>query len=152
MPVSKNVILQLRGGGDLKDDQEAINNDQKDNDDKHNGDTNNQSPSQGVSFSSTAGNKNTSNRSHNHHNNYHNNLSSNNSSGFDHDGPNKYIQYPSHDVNYHNSPRGRCNGGGYYSHDVNHHHSPPDRCNGRGRYAYNECGHLYNHETVFGMQ
>eukprot|EP00957_Ditylum_brightwellii_P101473 7733023-Ditylum_brightwellii.AAC.1 len=36
MPVSKNVSFWLRGGGDLKDDWETINNDQKDNDDKNN--------------------------------------------------------------------------------------------------------------------
>eukprot|EP00957_Ditylum_brightwellii_P055647 4216331-Ditylum_brightwellii.AAC.1 len=54
MPVSKNVILWLRGGG-LKDDKDCIDNGQKDNNDKNNGDNtkdgdnkNNQSPSQGC--------------------------------------------------------------------------------------------------------
>eukprot|EP00957_Ditylum_brightwellii_P068928 5231963-Ditylum_brightwellii.AAC.1 len=62
MPVSKNVTLQLRGGG-LKDDSDYIDNGQNDNDENNNGDANNQSRSQGVSFSSTVASQNTSNRS-----------------------------------------------------------------------------------------
>eukprot|EP00957_Ditylum_brightwellii_P179976 13709235-Ditylum_brightwellii.AAC.1 len=46
MPVSKNVILWLRGGC-MKNNSDSIDNGQKDNDEKDNGDTNNQSPSQG---------------------------------------------------------------------------------------------------------
>eukprot|EP00957_Ditylum_brightwellii_P000959 76883-Ditylum_brightwellii.AAC.1 len=82
MPVSKIVTLWLRGGG-LKDDKGYIDNGQKDNDDKNNDDTNdgdnnnNQNPSQGVSFSSTVGCQNTSDRSHYHHHNYCNNFRSN---------------------------------------------------------------------------
>eukprot|EP00957_Ditylum_brightwellii_P047989 3644363-Ditylum_brightwellii.AAC.1 len=75
---------------DVTDDRDSIDSVQKDNDDKNNADTNIQSPSQRVSFGSTAGSQKTSNISHNHHNNYHNNLSSSNCSGFDCDGHNKY--------------------------------------------------------------
>eukprot|EP00957_Ditylum_brightwellii_P107224 8181946-Ditylum_brightwellii.AAC.1 len=106
MPVSKRLILWLKGGG-LKDDRKSTYNDQKDNDDKNNGEIHNQSTNQGVSFSSIAGSQNTSNRSHNLHHNYRNNSSSNDCSGFQCDGPNKYRWYSSHDVNHHHSPRGR---------------------------------------------
>eukprot|EP00957_Ditylum_brightwellii_P022769 1717580-Ditylum_brightwellii.AAC.1 len=108
-PVSKKLILWLRGGG-LKDDKDCIDNGKKDNDVKNNGDdikygdnSNNQSPSQGVSFSSTSSSHNASDRSNDHHHNYFNNFNSNNYSQFDHDGPNKYRQYSSYDVNHHYS-------------------------------------------------
>eukprot|EP00957_Ditylum_brightwellii_P137062 10450917-Ditylum_brightwellii.AAC.1 len=70
MPVSKNVILWLRGSG-LRDGHDFIDNGQKDNNEK-NGDTNIQSPTQGVSFSTAAANQNTSS-------------------------PNKYRRYSSHE-------------------------------------------------------
>jgi hypothetical protein len=96
--------------------------------------------------------QNTSNISQNNPTNYHNQFHSNNDSGLDCDSPNKYRRYSSHEINFHNAPRGRSNDRGYYSHNVNHHHSPAGRCDGRGRHAYHEGGCPYNHETLFGMQ